>query len=97
MWEEIRNMSKIVSEPGNVSIDDRQSFLTEGAKNRPAQGKHSPPKNLITSKGYKGPEIKSLMPKYVQDKIKYQDQIESENTMTNMEMIKRNQQLLHRN
>ena len=37
------------------------------------------------------------MPKYVQDKIKYSDQIESENTMTNMEMIKRNQQLLHRN
>jgi hypothetical protein len=72
MWEEIRKMSEIIPEPG-VSTDDRQSFLTEGGKNRPAEGKHSPPKNLITSKGYKGPEIKSLMPKYVQDKIKYSE------------------------
>ena len=78
MWEEIRNMSTIIPEAGNVSTDDRQSFLTENAKSRPAEGKHTPPKNLITSKGYKGPEIKPMMPKYVQDKIKYQDQVDSE-------------------
>jgi hypothetical protein len=66
MWEEIRNMSTVIPE-GNVSHNDRQSFLTENAKSRPAEGKHSPPKNLITSKNYRGPEIKSLMPKYVQE------------------------------
>ena len=73
MWDEIRNMSAVIPEAGNVSINDRQTFLNENAKSRPAEGKHTPPKNLITSKNYRGPEIKALMPKYVQDSIKYKD------------------------
>jgi hypothetical protein len=67
MWDEIREMSAIIPDRSgsNVSIDDRQSYLAENTKKGLAEGKHSPPKNLITSKNYRGPEIRPLMPKYV--------------------------------
>ena len=87
MWEEIKEMSAVIGDKSslkNVSTDERQSFLTEDAKARPAEGKHSLSKHLSTTKKYRGPEIKPLMPKYVQDQINYQDQKDYE-TLTNME------------
>jgi hypothetical protein len=72
MWDWIKETSTVIGEkPKGFSIDKRQSFLTDNAKVRPAEGKHSPPKHLSTTKQYRGPDIKPLMPKYVQEQINY--------------------------
>ena len=57
MWDEIRELSAVLPEGlgSNVSINDRQSFFSENARVYPAEGKHAPSPNLITSKDYRGP------------------------------------------
>jgi hypothetical protein len=61
MWEEIKEMSVVIGDKNtlkNVSTNERQSFFTEDAKTRLAEGKHSPPRYLSTTRKYTGPEIK---------------------------------------
>jgi hypothetical protein len=69
MWNELRQMNDVAPEANSLlglSIVDRHSFKTEATvKYGFARGDHTPPKNLITSKNYQGPDIKPLMPKYV--------------------------------
>ena len=75
MWNEIRQMNEVTPEANSLlglSIADRLSYKTEAtAKYGYGEGLHEPPKNLITSKKYQGPEIKPLMPKFVADQLGY--------------------------
>lgn len=66
MWQEILRLNEVL--PPNsikgVAVMERQSYLTDSHSNH-ASGRHTPSKNLMNMKIYKGPEIKPLVPKHV--------------------------------
>ena len=69
---------------------NRKSYLVD-QKSR-ASGKQSPTSNLITSKPYRGPEIKPLLPQYVANQVSYIDTLNT-NNLTNMELLVLNKKL----
>lgn len=72
MWQEINQIKDVIPDQHIEDIDtnDRQAFYKDGVNAGLASGDYDKAelrKDISTSKKYKGPQIKPLVPNYIAD------------------------------
>lgn len=72
-----------------LAIEDRNMFVTPDPQAEAfAKGQSTPSKELISSRKYRGPLIKPLIPTHIANQIRYKDELNVDN-LTNMQIIKK--------